>query len=55
MSFFSELRRRNVTRVAIGYIADKAIWAPWFATVPHFSAARSDPRFAELVAKLNLP
>jgi tetratricopeptide (TPR) repeat protein len=36
-------------------INEKAIWAPWFAAVPQFESARSDPRFAEMVSRLNLP
>jgi tetratricopeptide (TPR) repeat protein len=36
-------------------IAEKATWAPWFATVPHFASVRDDPRFTILVAKLNFP
>jgi len=36
-------------------IREKAIYTPWFASVPAFASVRDDPRFAALVAKLNLP
>jgi adenylate cyclase len=36
-------------------VAAKATWAPWVATVPHFRDVHDDPRFTELVARMNLP
>jgi len=36
-------------------IREKAIWAPWFASVPQFASLRDDPRFAAMVAKLGFP
>ena len=36
-------------------VTAKAAWAPWVATVPHFRGLHDDPRFIELVTKMNLP
>jgi TolB-like protein/tetratricopeptide (TPR) repeat protein len=36
-------------------ITEKATWAPWVATVPHFRAIHGDPRFAAIVDRMNLP
>ena len=36
-------------------VTEKATWAPWVATVPHFREVHDDPRFTELVARMNLP
>ena len=36
-------------------ITEKATWAPWAATVPHFRAIHGDPRFTAIVDRMNLP